>query len=91
MLGLIPFFYKINIKISWENGVIIPEKVINMDLDQFYKQITDNVTEITSIAINRSIPTPQTVPLKIVKDFTDILSISLKIGYKFELLDKLKE
>lgn len=88
MLGIIPFEYALKIKKVFINGSIIPEEVINFDMNQVISLFQQNVALVSAVSLEAGIPNALSIPHLMINTFKSILAVGIEGNLKFKELDE---
>lgn len=88
-LNLKPFEYGMKIIGCYDNGVILPQEVINIDPASLLTAFQSGVKNLAGLSLEAGYPIEATVPLILANSFKNIAALSLESGYKIKELDLL--
>ena len=80
-LGMKPMEAGLSIMAAYDNGSILDEKDLTMDLENYKNQIIRSYKEGLSLAIEAAYLTPQSVPLILGRAWRQALTIAVKTEY----------
>jgi len=91
MLNIKPFFYGVQVKTVYDNGVIYSAKVLEMTDNDILNQFRTGLTRFTCVSLGAKIPTVTAFPHVVLNGYKNLLAIALATEISFKQADKLKE
>ncbi len=64
-LGIKPVEMGLTVKAVYDNGVIIPEEHLKLDIDEYKKNIGEAYTEALNLSLNAAVPLPESIAVLI--------------------------
>jgi len=64
-LGIKPVEMGLTVKAVYDNGVIIPEEYLKLDIDEYKKNIGEAYTEALNLSLNAAVPLPENIAVLI--------------------------
>ena len=80
-LNLKPFEYGMRITQVYDNGVIVPQEIFNIDPASLLTQFQSGIKNLVGLSLEAGYPIEATVPLIIGNAFKNIAALSLESGY----------
>ena len=87
MLNIIPFEYAMELKYVLLGETLIPKEVIALTDEDILGGLTENVKQITAVALGAGIPNSLSVPHMIKDSFKMLMAIGMEADYKFKALE----
>ncbi len=78
-LGVEPMTVKLDFYSAWEEGEIIPEEVLHLDLDEILGNVTLAASQALNIAMNIGMVTAETIGPMIVKAHRSAVAVALEL------------
>ncbi len=79
-LGIEPNFIKVNIKVAFERGIVIPAEKLHIDIEAYRNEFVKGVRDAINVASEIVIPLPEIVKISISKAFIRALRILAETG-----------
>ncbi|AAY80778.1 50S ribosomal protein L10 [Sulfolobus acidocaldarius] len=80
-LGIMPVYVKLNIKIAYDNGVIIPGDKLSINLDDYTNEIRKAHINAFAVATEIAYPEPKVLEFTATKAMRNALALASEIGY----------
>jgi len=91
MLNIKPFFYGVQVKTVYDNGVLYSAKVLEMTDDDILNQFRAGLTRFTCVSLGAKIPTVTAFPHIVLNGYKNLLAIALATNISFKQADKVKD
>ncbi len=79
-LNLKPFSYGMKIIGVYDDGVILPEEVVNIDPSSLIGKFQNGIKNLAGLSLSTGYPIEATVPLIIANSFKNIAALSIESG-----------
>jgi len=91
MLKIQPFFYGVQVKTVYDNGVIYSAKVLDLSDADIIAKFQAGLTRFACVSLGAKIPTVAAFPHVVLGGFKNLLAIALATEISFKHADKIKE
>lgn len=86
-LNMKPFEYGMQIANVYDEGIMLPEEILNLDPSTLIGKFEQGVKNITALSLGAGYPIEATIPIILGNAFRNIAAISLETGYFSNYLD----
>lgn len=80
-LNMKPFEYGMKIANVYDEGIMLPEEILNLDPSTLIGKFEQGVKNITALSLGAGYPIEATIPIILGNAFRNIAAISLETGY----------
>jgi large subunit ribosomal protein LP0 len=91
MLNIKPFFYGLQVKTVYDNGVIYSAKVLDMTDDDILAKFRAGLQRVAAVSLATGIPTVAAFPHVVLRGYKDLLAVALATEITFKQVQKLKD
>ncbi|ORX38201.1 putative 60S acidic ribosomal protein [Kockovaella imperatae] len=91
MLNISPFTYGMTVVQIYDNGVVFPPSVLDVEESQLIATFMSGIKTIAAISLATGIPTIASIMHSLVNSYKNVLAVSLATDYEFEGSAKIKE
>lgn len=86
-LNFKPFQYGMLFKSVYDEGVILPDNILNLDPESLLNRFESGARNICGLSLATGYPIAATIPLIINNAFKNIAALSLESGYYLNYVD----
>ncbi len=88
LLNIIPFEYSLAVKLVYNDGLIIPKEIIQLNPEDIQAGIMAATTNLTAISLEAGLPNSLAAPQMLMNTFKNILFLGAGADLKFPALEK---
>jgi len=79
-LGIKTVEMGLTLKAVYDNGAIIPEEQLKLDIDEYKKNLSEAYTEAFSLSLNAAVPMPENIAVLLQIAASDAHNLALNAG-----------
>ncbi|MEM3353548.1 MAG: 50S ribosomal protein L10 [Saccharolobus sp.] len=80
-LGIMPVFVKLKIKAAYNEGLIIPQDTLRLDLNAYTNSVMEAYRNAFGVGVEIAYPEPEILKFTLIKAYRNSLSLASETGY----------
>jgi large subunit ribosomal protein LP0 len=91
MLNIKPFFYGLNVRTVYDNGVVYSAKVLEMTDDDILAKFSEGLRNVAAVSLATGLPSIAAFPHVVLRGYKELIAVALETEINFKQVQKIKD